>query len=858
MKKLYPLLIVVSLIVSGVAPAAAQRGAKSVKAAPAERQKQNAFASVEAFSDGRGVFVRWQMAVETDNVGFNVIRTTSRGEERANRFVVLGSRGRSGADTVAGTDYSFLDISGRPGDVYSVECIGGAGRSTFSDKVSAGYTSNISSVAGRTYDQLSGMSERRKTSFSAADLSLPADLASEILSNTAAADPDMQKFIAARPGVKLGVKADGLYRVSRAQLEAAGFNVAADPSTWQLYTDGVQQAINITGNGDQVEFLGRAKETTESDLHYYYLIAGDTAGLRMGRQVSRGPGVSVATQNYRQTTYIKERIYYISDIINGDADNVWGRIVGTTGASFNFTLSGVEQYADSATVTVKVQGFSTGAQSVGFTLNGQSLPPTSGNGAVAMTTTTTLPASALVEGTNVLNMITNVAGDYVLFDSISVDYSRRFLASQNQINFYTTNYRSAKVSGFSSPSIRMFDTTYDGRPVEITNLKVGSDISGWAIDIPAYRSRRLYALENSAIKNVDAIEANNPSALSTPSHSANLVIITYPAFAAQANAWADYRRGQGISVEVVDVKDIYDEFSYGQPSSAAINSFLRYAWSSWPTPPAYALLIGRASYDAKNYEGLGYLNLVPTTFVNTVYSETGSDEALADFNGDGLAEMAIGRIPATTAADVSKALSKVQGFEQPAMQSLDRGTIFAYDDPIGYDFAAMSTELRNDLPAGTPSVMIGRSSTNAQATLVSEISNGRYLVNYSGHGTSTTWANSSFFGYLNVPSLTNVNNQSIFTMLTCLNGYFVNPNSDSLAERLVKANGGAVASWASSGKTTPDVQMVMGNRFYTQIGLGNIKRMGDLVKDAKAMIPGGTDVRYSWVLLGDPMLQVRQ
>jgi hypothetical protein len=49
----------------------------------------------------------------------------------------------------------------------------------------------------------------------------------------------------------------------------------------------------------------------------------------------------------------------------------------------------------------------------------------------------------------------------------------------------------------------------------------------------------------------------------------------------------------------------------------------------------------------------------------------------------------------------------------------------------------------------------------------------------------------------------------------------------------------------------------MGKRFYNQIGLGNITRMGDLIIDAKTVVPGGSDVRESWVLLGDPMLKVR-
>ena len=97
-------------------------------------------------------------------------------------------------------------------------------------------------------------------------------------------------------------------------------------------------------------------------------------------------------------------------------------------------------------------------------------------------------------------------------------------------------------------------------------------------------------------------------------------------------------------------------------------------------------------------------------------------------------------------------------------------------------------------------------------------------------------------------------------MLTCLNGYFINPatSSDSLSEWLVQTPGkGAVATWSSSGKTTPDVQLEMAKKFYNDIGtMPATSRIGDLIKDAKTHVSGGTDVRLSWVLLGDPMLRM--
>jgi hypothetical protein len=330
----------------------------------------------------------------------------------------------------------------------------------------------------------------------------------------------------------------------------------------------------------------------------------------------------------------------------------------------------------------------------------------------------------------------------------------------------------------------------------------------------------------------------------------------------QANAWANYRRSQGISVVVTESSEIYDEFNYGVFSSDAVKVFLAYATDNWQTPPAYVLLLGDASFDSRNYQGTGYWNMVPTKFVDTIFSEVGSDEALADFNGDGLSELAIGRIPTRIPQDAADILARQITWEAalPA-NPLSRGNVFAFDLPNGYDFEGMSIRMRDQLPAGTPSTMVSRASATAQADLMTALNTGPYLVNYSGHGSTGVWASTGFFGIANVPQLVNSpSSRPIYTMLTCLNGYFMNLTNDSLAELLIKSpNGGAISAWASTGETTPDVQEIMGLRFYNQIGSGpaSLNRLGDLIKDAKTVIPGGSDVRLSWALIGDPMLKVR-
>ena len=93
-------------------------------------------------------------------------------------------------------------------------------------------------------------------------------------------------------------------------------------------------------------------------------------------------------------------------------------------------------------------------------------------------------------------------------------------------------------------------------------------------------------------------------------------------------------------------------------------------------------------------------------------------------------------------------------------------------------------------------------------------------------------------------------------MLTCLNGYYQWLYGSSISENLLYApNRGAVVAWASTGLALPNFQENMATRFYLRLGDGSIPRIGDLVRDAKTQV--GADLRYSWALLGDPMLKVR-
>ncbi len=854
MKRLFALFSIIVLCGYSSLPIAAQRLNRQVKDNLAAEPQSADRIDVRAVTDGRSTVISWTDNASDRAIGFDVYRLSAKGLERISENPVLGTTPGSRTEREPFIERSFRLDGGAGGDAFIVEALGQRGDRRQSLPAAAQYSRDLSAFAGAVDE--TGQKSRL---FERTGLQLPRELFNESVKSTSMPDRVSQIAVAAQGGATIGVKVKGFYRVTKAELQAAQFDVNSDPAKWQLFANGVEQAILVGPNGDYIEFFGKADETNESDVNAYYLVVGASNGKRMATSVSRPGGVSVTAANYRSVYDKKERVNYVWDILNGDAENYWGNLISSSQMNFSFTLTGVDTTATTATFDIKFQGFSTTPHTINISVNGTSIGTQIGSGQTPMAGTFTVPVSALLEGANTLQMTAPASGDYTLFDRVTVSYSRKFAADQNRLDFYTTNYKSTVLTGFSASDIRVFDITQDGQPVQVTDFPVIPNGASFDAKLAAARGRVMYAVASPGIRQAEFVRYNAPSELASNYQAAKLVIITYGGFRQQAIAWQQYRVTRDFPVMVVDVADIFDEFNYGKSSADSILSFITYAHNNWQTPPDYVLLIGDASYDPKNFSGMGNTNLVPTKIIETLYEETGSDEALADFNHDGLSDLAIGRIPAKTPQDVTNALAKVMAFETPAMQDLDRGAIFAYDLPIGWNFEASSRALGDLLPASVPKIYIGRGDTNSATTLINEINLGRYIVNYSGHGSTGVWAASSFFGVNSVPQLTNANRLSLFTMLTCLNGYFVSPYADSLAEKLHNAqNGGSVMSWASTGKTTPDIQMIMATRFYEQLALGNIKRMGDLVRDAKAQIPGGSDVRYSWVLLGDPMLKVRQ
>jgi hypothetical protein len=306
------------------------------------------------------------------------------------------------------------------------------------------------------------------------------------------------------------------------------------------------------------------------------------------------------------------------------------------------------------------------------------------------------------------------------------------------------------------------------------------------------------------------------------------------------------------------VEDLYDEFNFGVKSPQALQDFLSLAKEQWQKPPRFVFLAGGASFDPRNYLGFGDLDFVPTKLIATASLKTASDDWFSDFNGDGLPEMAMGRLPVRTADDAATVIAKIIGYEQTSMMN---EAVFVADTDSDFNFQAASQGVEALIPSALAVREIFRSTfssdTAASNEILSSIDQGPLLVNYVGHSSEEIW-DGNLLTSDDADSLSNGMRLPFVVSMTCLNGLFQDLYARCLAEALIMAQqGGAVAVWASSGLTQPAGQNLMNKEVMRLLfGGGTPLTLGEATMKAKAAT-SDQDVRRTWILFGDPATRLK-
>ncbi len=841
-----------------------------------------------ASSHHNQVFLNWSTGYEVDNLGFHVYREDGGGLTRLTPEMVAGSAllAGPGRPLTAGRSYSWLDrASGSYGAHYWLEDLDLDGTATWHGPVTAEpggpippmqTASPILSHFSSTWPTEQSISlgpaaeglTPSRIKASASPLELAAPVALEALEEDSPEDPedphDVQRGLAAQPGVKLLVRRTGWKRVFGSTLVAAGLDPTVDPRRIQLFADGVQYPVVISGEssgifgpGESLEFYGEALDEPWTDARAYYVVEGKEPGNRITRALFPGP----RSQSFLATLERKDRSIYFAALRNGEAESFFGSVVHSEPLLQSLIAVGPDPYAPGdARLEVALQGATATAHSVAVVFNGFDLGSIEFEGQTRGTATWSLPSQLIQEGDNTVTLQAHgPESDVSLVDSIRLTFWQSYRADQESLRMTLSAGHLARIEGFTHPMIRVFDITDPRAVQEVPGLRQALGPGAHAVTVMASGEgeRTLLAFSDPAVKRLAAVKENRPSVWSRESRGADVVILSHERFIGELRPLVSSQQSEGYRVAVVDVEDIYDEYSFGHKNPRAIRDFLREASGRWQRGPRFVLLVGDASLDPKNHLGFGDFDFVPTKMVATKYLNTATDEWFVDFDGDGAGELALGRLPVRSRKDIRVMVGKIVAYRQSGAGELRQAVLVA-DEGDGFDFESATVSVRSGFPDGIGVQTIFRrplGDETARRVVLDAINRGPLLVNYFGHGSVGVWRG-NLLNATDARELTNGTRLPLFVAMNCLNGFFHDVYAESLAESLMAAaEGGALAVWASSALSPPDEQVTLSRGFYRFLFEEGLT-LGEAAQMAKRTV-ANRDLRYSWILFGDPTLRLK-
>ncbi len=368
-----------------------------------------------------------------------------------------------------------------------------------------------------------------------------------------------------------------------------------------------------------------------------------------------------------------------------------------------------------------------------------------------------------------------------------------------------------------------------------------------------------FVVEQARYIQVNHIAPAKPSVISNPGNQADYIIISHGDFINNIQSLADFRRSQGLSVMVVDVEEVYDQFNHGIFNPLAIQKFLHYTYTHWRAPkPTYVLLVGDAHYDYKGAIVKLYRSVLDKDYdlypiyVPTFHGwapasgETAMDHRFVTVSGDDpLPDMFIGRLPVQLPHELDGMVKKIINYEAKRQPGLWQGRLMQVADNevdnVGDDIFERSSKqlIEEYIPVAydTRKVYLRQigSPERTNRAILATINEGVLVVEYSGHGGTQTWADEGIFRIADAEGLRNVHLPFIITT-TCLNGQFDQPlqfGQRSLSEQFLMGSAGAIGVLSATRLTFATVNAAFDRNLFTSIFTVKPSTLGAIITNAK-------------------------
>ncbi len=650
--------------------------------------------------------------------------------------------------------------------------------------------------------------------------------------------------------VQLNIAHPGVYQVTLRDLHTAGLKIdSLDATNLSLSTGGT--AVPYYISGDQLIFYGQAPTSRYTATRPYILSLGEAGQLMTTTAVT--PTTAATLTQLPQTLRLEENHEYLAEARRGDDSDLWfwQKIDLQQKAELSFSLPSLSS-SSAAVARLHLWGISydtavEGDHDIDFVLNGQNIATIAWDGQTYHTATVNIPPNLLKTGNNSLTLDNTPPGavvvDIMALNWLELDYMAPPTAVNDRFTFHNTT-GSVTLSGFSGPPT-LFDISDPAAPRLLTGWECGSRQAC----LTTTPEMHIAAIGPSGFHKPQEIRPLRTSDWANPTHQADLIILTTDTLASGLDALITARQEQGLTVALVPVAEIYDEFGYGAATPDSILVFLQHASTNWQDPkPRYLLLVGDATSDYRNYLGNAPQNIIPPFMIPVEFSgETVSDGRLVDIDGDLKPDLAVGRWPVDTVEDVQSLASRTLAYEQSPAASQ---ALFATDGT-----EAQFADIANRLAANSNIANMTLLNGATAGEVIAQWNQGAWLTTYVGHGSVRRWGKEDVFNLEAVPDL-QTTSPSFVIQLTCLSGLFAHPNEVSLTEEMMRHSQGPVLHIAATSLTLSSSQEVFATNLFHNLQDPAYTRVGDAVLDAKRELDvtnrGLLEISDTFTLFGDP------
>lgn len=700
---------------------------------------------------------------------------------------------------------------------------------------------------------------------------------------------------------ELRLSTTGQVRVSHQDLLAQGIDWSGKPASALRLSRGSSvtpiryEGPAVFGPGSVVSFFGQAISSSAYTNTAVYRLTVNGVGVSSPRL----PATSNGKKNCRQ--HGGTRDLFVHDPNRGYdmssphtspfyAQRVSRSNVALVGSDEIFTLVDKVPGASNEKITVGLWGGMNNLavnpdHSVRLLLNGNVIATRQFDGFSYQSISVALPPDTLRNGANTLRLElvgdTGASFDLVYLDDIQVEYARNLTAVDNRISFANVaaagggntscngNSSCSKylVNGLTTANVNVFRARPNGTVDSIDNINLHSNGAGFEICFAAADSAGdRYWVEpvNASVPVAIAAKPAVFDPLAGP--PASYLIVAHSSFVDSLSPLVAARLQDGYSVRIIDVASIYDYYSQGTVDPDAIGTAISDAYQRLGT--RYVLLVGGETSDPLNYLGANSQSFVPSYYLpnSSVVRFAPTDMPYADVDSNGLTDVAIGRFPVRTVAELDAVIAKTLTYAQ----GNHAGKLLKLSDRTdGVDYGAflplldgvlgpttLSTNITlNNYPATSTGV------AHARTDLVSAVNAGHSLLAYFGHGTPTSWATADLVNSNQIQAglFANASAPIAVWALACYGAYFTSPTHDSMAQKLmVQPNGGAALVIGTTSLSFANSHIAWMRALNRELKLHPV---GEAMRRARnslyQMGPQYADITTSGVLLGDPALMVR-